>query len=303
MTAHGRRVQWRPAEREIKTAPVTLINRLFMSAPREYVLGQSADAARRLQIQDAQFADVSERLLDQVALRPNDRVVELGTGAGGFSWRILRRLGEGGVLVGVDYSTGLLEQARQYVAGVSAARFEPVLADVSRPGPWLDGADAVLARTVIHHIPMAETFLGRLRNALQPGTRVGFIEPQFRALMGRFAVLEGSGRSELAVLRQWAEGISRFYQASGLSPEIGATMAWALEAAGYRDVHIHASETPTDETVIENMLLYYDEIRERYVTMGIMTPAEIEQQKEQLRALPSGELPAVWGIYRVTAVA
>jgi ubiquinone/menaquinone biosynthesis C-methylase UbiE len=274
-----------------------------MSPSRDYVLGQSTDAARRLQIQDAQFAGVSERLLDEIALQPNDRVVELGTGAGGFSRRILRRLGEGGVLVGVDYTAGLLEQARQYVAGVSAARFEPVLADVSHPGSWLDGADAVLARTVIHHIPMAESFLGRLRKALTPGTRVGFIEPQFRALMGRFVVLEASGRPELAVLRRWAEGISRFYQASGLSPEIGATIAWALEAAGYREVHVHASETPTDETVIENMLLYYDEIRDRYQAMGIMTPAEIDQQKEQLQALPAGELPAVWGIYRVTAVA
>jgi len=303
MTCLGPLVQWRRTEFDAWSILETPESQFGMSASREYVLGQSTDAARRLEIQDAQFADVSERLLDDIALRPTDRVVELGTGAGGFSRRILRRLGEGGVLVGVDYTTGLLEQARQNLADVSAARFEPVLADVSRPGPWLDGADVVLARTVIHHIPMAEAFLGRLRKALKPGTRVGFIEPEFRALLGRFAVLEASGRPELAVLRIWAEGISRFYQASGLSPEIGATLAWALEAAGYRDVHVHATETPTDETVIENLLLYYDEIRERYETMGIMTPAEIEQQKQQLLALPDGELPAVWGIYCVTAVA
>src|SRR6516162_3112285 len=122
-----------------------------MAASKEYVLGQNSDAARRLEIQDAQFAEVSELLLDEIQLRPSDRVVEIGSGAGGFSRRILRRLGTGGVLVGVDYTAGLLEQARQYVAGVSAARFEPVLADVSHPGSWLDGADAVLARTVIHH--------------------------------------------------------------------------------------------------------------------------------------------------------
>jgi SAM-dependent methyltransferase len=274
-----------------------------MAASREYVLGKSTDAARRLEIQDAQFAEVSERLLDEIALRPADRVVEIGSGAGGFSQRILRRLGTGGVLVGVDYTAGLLGQARARLAGFSAARFEPVLADVMHPGPWLDGADVVLGRTVVHHIPLAESWLGRLRTALRPGTRIGFIEPEFRALLGRFAVLEASGRPELAVLRVWAEGISRFYQASGLSPGIGANLSWALDAAGYREIRHHATECPTDETVIENLLLYYDEIRERYLKLGIMTAEEIAEQKHQLRALPSHNLPAVWGIYRTLAVA
>ncbi|HJT78227.1 MAG TPA: hypothetical protein VJ739_13570, partial [Gemmataceae bacterium] len=79
-----------------------------MTEEHDYVLGQSAQAARRLEVQDAHFAAVSERLLDDLALRPDDRVVELGCGAGSYSRRVLRRLGPGGVLVGVDASEGLL---------------------------------------------------------------------------------------------------------------------------------------------------------------------------------------------------
>lgn len=275
----------------------------MFTGSQEYVLGRNADAARRLAIQDAQFAQVSELLLDEIQLRPNDRVVEIGTGAGGFSRRILQRLGAGGVLVGVDYTPGLLEQARHNLAGVSAARFEPIVADVSLPGAWLEGADVVLGRTVVHHVPLAESWLGRLKTALRPGTRVGFVEPEFRALLGRFTVLEAGGRTEMAVLRQWAEGISRFYQASGLSPQVGATLGWALEAAGFRNVVLHSGECPTDETVIENLLLYYDEIRDIYLKLGIMTFDEVEDQKRQLRALPTGNLPAVWGVHRVSALA
>src|SRR6266704_4239356 len=100
----------------------------MMAETQEYVLGQSERAARRLEIQDAHFAEVSEQLLDELALRPHDRVVELGCGPGGFSRRILRRLGEGGVLVGVDSSEGLLAQAHSALAGPGPARFEPVLA-------------------------------------------------------------------------------------------------------------------------------------------------------------------------------
>src|ERR1700736_672908 len=118
-----------------------------MTEEQGYVLGQTARAARRLEIQDAHFADVSERLLDDLALRTHDRVVELGCGPGGFSRRILRRLGGGGVLVGVDCSEGLLTQARAVWAGRIGARFEPVLADISGLGAWLDGADVVIGRT------------------------------------------------------------------------------------------------------------------------------------------------------------
>src|SRR5437588_2296727 len=126
-----------------------------MNDRQDYVLGQSADAARRLAIQDAHFAEESERLLDELALRPHDRVVELGCGPGAFSRRILRRLGAGGVLVGVDSSAGLLEQARAALAGAGPARFEAVAADISQLGGWLDGADVVVGRAVLHHLPLA----------------------------------------------------------------------------------------------------------------------------------------------------
>jgi len=274
-----------------------------MPDSRKYVLGQSADAARRLQIQDAQLGKISEQLLDDLRIGPADRVVEVGIGAGGFSRRILRRLGNQGVLVGVDYSTGLLEQARQNLAECGPARFEPVFADISRLGPWLDQADVVVGRTVVHHIPMAEEWLGRLKSSLRPGTRVGFIEPEFRVLLGRLAILEAAGRPELAVLRLWAEGIIRFYEVTGLSPQVGATMGWTLEAAGYQNVRVRTSQSPTDETVIENLLLYYDEIREKYQTLGIMTSDEIDRQKEQLRSLDRTRLPSVWGVYGIIAVA
>src|SRR5438105_1743053 len=179
-----------------------------MTEPQGYVLGQSARAARRLEIQDAHFAEASEQLLDDLALRPHDRVVELGCGPGGFSRRILCRLGEGGVLVGVDSSAGLLDQARGLLAGLGPARFEPVLADLAALGPWLDGADVVVGRTVLHHIPMVEIVLGRLRAALRPGSRVGLLEPDFRAPLGRLAYLEATGRPGLAPLRVWAVAIN-----------------------------------------------------------------------------------------------
>jgi ubiquinone/menaquinone biosynthesis C-methylase UbiE len=270
-----------------------------MTEAQGYVLGQSTSAARRLEIQDAHFAEVSEQLLDDLALRPADRVVELGCGAGSFSRRILRRLGAGGVLVGVDRTEGLLNQARNLLAGAGQARFEPVLADIAELGPWLAGADVVTARTMLHHVPMAEFVLGRLRAVVRPGTRVGFLEPDFRSPLARLAYLEATGRPELVPLRVWTIAINHLYLANRISPAVGATLARTLELAGYRKVRAAWTECRSDELMIENMLMFYDEVRDRLQALGILTAEEIDRQQVLLRALSPRSLPAAWGTFRV----
>jgi SAM-dependent methyltransferase len=270
-----------------------------MNDGQDYVLGQSAEAARRLAIQDAHFADESEWLLDELALRPHDRVVELGCGPGGFSRRVLRRLGPGGVLVGVDRTEGLLTQARALLAAEQGpARFEPVLADIAQLGAWLDGADVVVGRTVLHHLPMAEFVLGWLRARLRPGTRVGFLEPDFRTPLVRLGYL-AEGRPELAPLTVWATAINHLYEANRLSPDVGATLGRALELAGYHRVRAGWAECRSDGLMIENMRMFYDEVRERLVGTGVLSAEEIERQQRLLGDLRAEGLPAAWGIHRV----
>ena len=272
-----------------------------MSDVKGYVLGQSERAARRLAIQDAHFAEVSELLLDELALRPQDRVVEFGCGAGSFSGRIMRRLGTGGVLVGVDCTDGLLAQASAAASG--PARFEPVLADIAKLGSWLDGADVVVGRTMLHHIPMVELVLGRLRAVVKPGTRVGFLEPDFRTPLARLAYLEATGRPELKPLTVWAMAINHLYLANRISPAVGATLARTLELAGYANVRTAWTETRSSALTIENMLMFFDEVRDRLVSLGILTAAEIDEQQRLLRELPADILPAAWGIFRVACEA
>jgi ubiquinone/menaquinone biosynthesis C-methylase UbiE len=267
-----------------------------MSEAKGYILGQSERAARRLEIQDAHFAEVSERLLDELALRPGERVVEIGCGAGSFSRRVLRRIGPSGVLVGVDRTQGLLDQA---TAVLGTDQFQPVLADVTDLGPWLSGADVVVGRTVLHHIPMVEFVLGQLRASLRPGTRVGFIEPDFRSPLGLVAYQHLTGWPELEALRTWAFAINQLYLANRISPDVGASLARTLETAGYRNVRSDWMACRSDATALENMGMFYDEVRDRLQELGILSGEEIERQQALLRALPIEGLPPVWGVYRV----
>jgi hypothetical protein len=51
------------------------------------------------------------------------------------------------------------------------------------------------------------------------------------------------------------------------------------------------------------MLMFYDEVRERLIALKILAAEEIAEQQRLLRALPAGDLPAAWGIHRVSAEA
>ena len=272
-----------------------------MTDPLGYVLGQTDRAARRLLIQDAHFAEASEALLDELALQPTDRVVELGCGPGGFTRRVVRRLGAGGVVVGVDSAPGLLEQAGKLLANEGPGRFEPVRADIAELGPWLGGATVVVGRAVLHHVPIAEYLVGRLRGRLAPGTRVGFIEPDFRTPLARLAALEAEGGTNLAPLRVWATAINQLYQARRISPAVGATLAATMTAAGFQNVRTAWHEVPSDAVMVENMGMFYDEVREPLAGLGVMTSAEVDEQQRALQSLEVGALPAVWGVHRVSA--
>lgn len=274
-----------------------------------YALGTNPAAARRLMLQDRQFAQISEELLDNLGIRPADHLLELGIGGGSFSMRILPRLGEDGLWVGVDSSRELLDQASRRLAAVGSAKQEFIQADIRNIGPLAAKADVIVGRTVLHHLEFPELFLGELRGFLRPGTRLGFIEPEFRVPLGRLAALERWGRAELAPLRRWAEGISRYYQAKRIAPAIGASLALTLTTAGYRDVQETWWECPTDDAALENMQLYYDEVRERYLAAEIMPAEAIDDDRKQIASLREtlasggGPLPAVWGMYQVSCVA
>jgi trans-aconitate methyltransferase len=207
------------------------------------------------------------------------------------------------VVVGVDSAPNLLEQAAKLLAIEGPGVFEPVRADIAELGAWLGAAAVVVGRAVLHHVPMAESLVGRLRGRLGAGTRVGFIEPDFRTPLARLAALEAGGRTDLAPLRVWATAINHLYAARRISPAVGATLAAAMSEAGYRGVTTAWHEVPTDAVMIENMGMFYDEVRGPLAELGVLSAAEVDEQQRALRSLAAGYLPAVWGVHRVAAVA
>jgi hypothetical protein len=76
-----------------------------------------------------------------------------------------------------------------------------------------------------------------------------------------------------------------------------------MESAGYRDVRADWSECRSDQMMIENMLMFYDEVRDRLQAAMVMTAEQIDEQQRLLRGLQGEKLPPAWGTFRVSGLA
>ena len=97
-------------------------------------------------------------------LRPGERVLDLGCGAG----RFLAALRDAGAdAVGVELAAAALERARRNVAGADLRLVEP---DGSLPLGHRE-VDLVWCSEVLEHVPDTGAFLNELRRVLRPGGR------------------------------------------------------------------------------------------------------------------------------------
>lgn len=116
------------------------------------------------------------RLLDQAALEPNHRVLDVGCGTGTLAVTIKRRYPEVQV-VGVDPDVKALARARRKAARAGVAvQFDQGFSDA------LGYADAVFDRVfssmMFHHVARRdrENTLREIRRVLKPGGRLEFLD-------------------------------------------------------------------------------------------------------------------------------
>lgn len=165
-------------------------------------------------------------LVDAVGLRLGERVLDVGTGTGGTLDEARRRVGPGGMAVGVDFTPAMLARAR----GLR------VLGDALRL-PFPAGAfDAVVSSFVLRDVADQRTSLAEMARVARPGGRVGILEigrprgPLFRAgfdlwfrgAVPRVAAAFGQGESHRFLVRSLAflpgpDELCRTMEAMGLS--------------------------------------------------------------------------------------
>jgi arsenite methyltransferase len=105
-------------------------------------------------------------------LRPGERVLDLGSGAGTDSLVAAQMVGERGRVTGIDMTPEMLAKARSAAAAMGAANAEFVESEAERL-PFADASfDVVVSNGVIDLIPDKDAVFAELYRVLAPGGRM-----------------------------------------------------------------------------------------------------------------------------------
>ena len=207
-----------------------------------FVAAHSSDREGRLR----------EVLADRTALQPGGRALDLCTGTGALLPALAQRTGERGLVVGLDFSGGMLKQARRKLARRPGVVL--VLADVEGL-PFREGTfDAVTCSHAFYELKgaAADRALGEVARTLRPDGRLLMMEHEVpdRALlrflfyirllsMGLRKALEVLGHEE-ALFRNHFPVVERIETVTGRSKIILARRGAIVKSDhGHRETTRH----------------------------------------------------------------
>jgi ubiquinone/menaquinone biosynthesis C-methylase UbiE len=136
------------------------------------------DPGYREQVLSALYP-VRDEVLDRAALRPDDTLLDVGTGDGLIAFGALERLGQGGRVIFSDVSRDLLDHCREAVAEAGQlSRCDFVLASADDLAAVPDSSvDVVTTRSVLIYVADKAAAFAEFRRVLRPGGRISLFEP------------------------------------------------------------------------------------------------------------------------------
>lgn len=168
--------------------------------------------------------------LDLAALRPGERVLDVGCGSGDLALAAARQVGGAGAVRGIDAAPEMVEVARRKARRRRLAVQFQVAAVEALPFP--DASfDVVLSSLMMHHLPgdLRRRALAEIRRVLRPGGRMLIVD------------LDAAGR----LPRPWEPGwlVTRRHKLHKQHPHAvsevrarGAALGDLLRDAGFEDV-------------------------------------------------------------------
>jgi SAM-dependent methyltransferase len=122
---------------------------------------------------DSQIGALGRAAQERAAVRPGERVLDVGCGCGQSALELAERVGPGGSVLGIDLSSPMLARARERAAALAHVSFENADAQIH---PFEAASfDLVFSRFGVMFFADPPAAFANLRRALVPGGRLSFV--------------------------------------------------------------------------------------------------------------------------------
>jgi demethylmenaquinone methyltransferase / 2-methoxy-6-polyprenyl-1,4-benzoquinol methylase len=187
-----------------------------------------------------------ERAADLANAAPGSRVLDVATGTGDFAIELQRRVGDGGEVIGLDFSEKMLELARRKAPAI---RFEQGNA---LELPYADDEfDAATVGFGVRNFSDLDRGLVELSRVVKPGGRVVILEMTtptrpplswfFRAWFDRIVPVLGRVAGDPEAYEYLPNSVRRFPGPDALAGKLAAAglddVRWVLTAGGIVAIH------------------------------------------------------------------
>jgi ubiquinone/menaquinone biosynthesis C-methylase UbiE len=221
------------------------------------------------------------RALAQLGLQDGMAILEVGSGPGFFTQRLLEALPHCTV-TSVELDPNMCEFARGQLGGYLGARVQIVQTSILNTDLADDSFDFVIARFVLQNLAAPDFAMSEILRILKPGGRIAVLDIDDD--------LGGLVVPNLPAFTQLAHRVRRLQASSAGDRHIGRKLWRLLAEAGFVQLGLEMVVVHSDDLGLDAFLPQYDPERYRaFVVPGGLTLDELEHYREayaQLVAAP-----------------
>jgi SAM-dependent methyltransferase len=150
------------------------IGKFYLGREIAHVMGHQA--ADWLERPDRDAEEHTEKLVEQLKLKPGDVVADIGAGTGYFSRRFAPKVGDKGAILAVEIQQEMLDLLTNKMAELKITNVKPVLGTITDPKLPPASVDLVFMVDVYHEFDHPFEMMDNICRSLKPEGRVVFVE-------------------------------------------------------------------------------------------------------------------------------
>ena len=117
-----------------------------------------------------------DEVIRALGIKPGDRIADIGSGSGYFTFRLARAVGPTGRVYAVDIDKGLNDYVAKKAGREGFSNIEIILAKPHDANLPRSGVDLIFTSNTYHHLTDRPAYFGKMSSKLRPNARIAIIE-------------------------------------------------------------------------------------------------------------------------------